>query len=175
MIHGIDYLSKMYPNFDEKSYQPDGIDLRLGQVYELEFEYGEIYGISDDQKKLPKHKPIAPEVHSMGLGWLLKPHSSYILEVDRPIHINLDSAQFYLPRSSLLRMGFNVATALGDSDFNGKLSFLGINETDNSLFLGKNVRFAQLIDFKVDGAGLYDGDYQEKIDTDWLGKDRIQF
>lgn len=159
MINGEQKLRKMYPYFDEKCYQPDGIDLRLGKVFELEFEEGKVYGISEDQKVLPEHVEIDPNVYKFGIGWLLEPHSCYILQVDRPIHINKKSAQFYLPRSSLLRMGLSVITALGDSDFNGLLSFLCINESDNYLYLEKGVRFTQLIDFDVDEAGSYDGDY----------------
>ena len=162
MINGIKFLKQLYTNFDEKCYQPNGIDARLGQVYELGFDDETFYGISEDCKVLPEHRPIEPDVYPLGIGWLLEPHKSYILQVDRPIHINEDSAQFYLPRSSMLRMGLNIVTALGDSDFNGHLSFLGINETDSPLFLEKGVRFAQIIDFEVRGAGLYNGAYQEK-------------
>ena len=162
MINGEEKLRKMYPNFDDKCFQPDGIDLRLGKVFELKFEDGKIYGISEEQKVLPDHVEKEPDVYSLGVGWLLEPGCSYILQVDRPIHINKQSAQFYLPRSSLLRMGLSVITALGDSDFNGLLSFLCVNESTNLLFLEKGVRFTQLIDFNVDEAGSYDGDYNLK-------------
>lgn len=161
MINGVKFLKHLYTNFDEKCYQPNGIDARLGQVFALTFNKDKQYGISEDCKVLPEHIPIEPDVYPLGIGWELRPHTAYILQVDRPIHIQKDSAQFYLPRSSMLRMGLNIATALGDSDFNGHLSFLGINETDFPLFLEKGVRFAQIIDFEVKGAGLYDGDYQE--------------
>lgn len=159
MINGLQYLKKMYPHFDEKCFQPDGIDLRLGKVFQIDYRFGEIYGISEDGKYLPPHVELEPDVSKYGIGWELKPKTPYILQVDRPIHINQNSAQFYLPRSSLLRGGVNVVTALGDSDFNGILSFLCINETDSLFFLEKGVRFAQLIDFNVKGAGVYDGDY----------------
>lgn len=162
MINGEKVLKELYPNFDKKCYQPDGIDLRLGKVFKLTFEEGKVYGISEDTKILPQHTEIEPDVYSMGIGWMFEPHTCYILQVDRPIHINKKSAQFYLPRSSLLRMGLSVITALGDSDFNGLLSFLCINESDNQLFLEKGVRFTQLIDFNVDEAGSYDGDYNLK-------------
>ena len=181
MINGIYYLKDMYSNFDEKCFQPDGIDLRLGTVYEMQYDEDKMYGISEDAKVLPNHIPIEPDVYPLGIGWILEPHKSYILQVDRPIHIQKGSAQFYLPRSSLLRMGVNVATALGDTDFNGILSFLGINESEHEIFLGKGVRFAQLIDMRVDGSGSYNGDYN--IDMDRIEKDiqkefddmRIQF
>lgn len=164
MINGIDFLKKMYSQFDDKCYQPDGIDLRLGKVYRIDYKTGELYGISEDAKFLPPHVEVEPDVCKYGVGWLLEPKVPYILQVDRPIHIKENSAQFYLPRSSLLRSGMNVVTALGDSDFNGVLSFLGINENVSPFFLEKGVRFAQLVDFDVRGAGLYDGDYNDKKD-----------
>lgn len=159
MINGIEFLKKMYPYFDDKCFQPDGIDLRLGKVLQIDFRYGELYGISEEGKYLPPHVEIEPDVYQYGVGWKLEPKTPYILQVDRPIHIHKNSAQFYLPRSSLLRGGVNVITALGDSDFNGFLSFLCVNEADSYFFLEKGVRFAQLIDFNVRGAGVYDGDY----------------
>lgn len=175
MINGMNLLKKMYSQFDDKCYQPDGIDLRLGQVCTLEFDCDTQYGITDTQKILPEHVPMELTKCSLGEGWMLNPYSTYIFEVDRPIHINPNSAQFYLPRSSLLRTGINVITALGDSDFNGTLSFLAVNEANVPLFLEKGVRFAQLIDFNVDEAGLYNGDYQEKHNDKWLKTDRFEF
>lgn len=162
MINGINYLREMYPNFDEDSYQPDGIDLCLGKVYTFDFLPEILYGITKRSKMLPD----LSEVEKISIiekdtkGWILDPNTAFIFEVDRPIHINNNSAQFYLPRSSLLRMGLNIITALGDSGFNGHLSFLAKNETNEPLYLEEGVRFAQAIDFEVKGAGKYDGDYQ---------------
>ena len=78
------------------------------------------------------------------------------------MEIEKDSAQLYLPRSSLLRSGVDVRTALGDPGFHGHLSFMIINYNDFSFMLEKDVRFAQAVDITVFGImHRYAGDYNE--------------
>lgn len=166
MINGIGNLRQMYGQFDEDSYQPDGIDLKLGNVFKMNFNKHNLHGITNKEKILPELIPVSKTVEELGVGWVLQPNQEYILQVDRPIGIYKNSAQFYLPRSSLLRMGLNVITSLGDSGFKGTLSFLAKNETQHLLFLEEGVRFAQLIDFEVRNAGIYNGDYQEEVHED---------
>lgn len=179
MINGIDYLKKMYPGRDEKDYQPSGMDLRLGNVYYLDASedtlYGaqnNLYGLIDGRKILPEHKPLKPTLVQVGKddyvsGWKLMPQVPYICEVEKQIKIGNNNAQFYLPRSTLLRAGVNVYTALGDLGYNGHLSFLVINHSSVPFFIQTRERFAQLVDFEVRGGSeFYDGDYQEDIIDD---------
>ena len=68
-----------------------------------------------------------------------------------------------MPRSSLLRAGVNVYTALGDLGYNGYLRFLVINHRKSPFFIQQGERFAQLVDFEVRGGSeSYNGDYQEE-------------
>lgn len=162
MINGIDYLRKMYPNRDGKDYQPSGLDLRLGNVYYLDSERDPLYGIYEGKKVLPKHTELQPAKINDSLGWFLFPQQCYICQVQEQIKIGEHNAQFYLPRSTLLRAGVNVYTALGDLGYNGHLSFLVINHGPRPFFIEKGERFAQLVDFEVRGGSeSYDGDYQE--------------
>lgn len=167
MINGIDYLKKMYPNRDEKDYQPSGLDLRLGNVFYLESERDIFYGIYDGKKVLPRHEEAVRVKVSQDdceiWGWQLMPQQPYICQVQEQIRIGDDNAQFYLPRSTLLRAGVNVYTALGDLGYNGHLSFLVINHGARPFFIQEGERFAQLVDFEVRGGSeSYDGDYQEE-------------
>ena len=164
MISGIDYLKKMYPDRDDKDYQPSGLDLRLGKVFTLSpnqslFPCG-IYG---GEKHIPKHKEMETVKMNGCDVWELYPDEPYICQVQEQIQIGSSNAQFYLPRSTLLRAGVNVYTALGDLGYNGHLSFLVINHGYTPFYIEKGERFAQLIDFEVRGGSeSYDGDYQEK-------------
>lgn len=176
MINGIDYLKKMYPGRDDKDYQPSGLDLRLGKVYHIDSRKDLMYGIYGGKKFIPQHvearmTQIKFYDYDLGngkedveyCGWDLEPNRPYICEVQEQIKIGESNAQFYLPRSTLLRAGVNVYTALGDLGYNGHLSFLVINHGEKSFFIEKGERFAQLIDFEVRGGSeSYDGDYQEK-------------
>ena len=109
---------------------------------------------------------------------MLLQNKPYICQVKNQIKIGESNAQFYLPRSTLLRAGVNVYTALGDLGYNGHLSFLVINHGPRPFFIQEGERFAQLVDFEVRGGSeSYDGDYQEKevIAEDWDMNPRIQF
>ena len=183
MINGFNYLKRMYPNRDEKDYQPSGLDLRLGNIFYLEAERDVDYGLIDGEKILPEHKPVKPMLLQVGKddyvsGWNLLPQQPYIAQVKEQIKIGDKNAQFYLPRSTLLRAGVNVYTALGDLGYNGHLSFLIINHGPRPFFIQTGERFAQLVDFEVrDGGNSYNGDYQERevIADDWDMNNRIQF
>ena len=167
MINGISFLRKMYPGRDNKDYQPSGLDLRVGEVFVLD-ESDEMLGIYNNQKTLPNHIRYEPEIvcdeGKEIQGWRLKPNRPYIFQVQDQIRIGDHNAQFYLPRSTLLRAGVNVYTALGDLGYNGHLSFLVINHNYlNPFFIEKGERFAQLVDFEVQGGKEgYQGDYQEE-------------
>lgn len=168
MINGIDYLKKMYPNRDEKDYQPSGMDLRVGRVFVLEDRLWA--SLHEGEKHLPNQIELeVGNVHELALydGWVLEPHVPYMFEVQEQIKIGDENAQFYLPRSSLLRAGVNVYTALGDLGYNGHLRFLVINHRNGPFFIQQGERFAQLVDFEVRGGSeSYDGDYQEKPEAD---------
>lgn len=163
MINGIDYLKKIYPNRNEDDYQPSGLDLRVGRVFTFDNDF--IAFLHEGEKQLPKQVEIPvghlPE-YALYDGWLLEPHRPYMFEVQEKIKIGDNNAQFYLPRSSLLRAGVNVYTALGDLGYNGFLRFLVINHRRAPFFIQQGERFAQLVDFEVRGGSeSYDGDYQE--------------
>ena len=173
MINGIDYLRKMYPNRDEKDYQPNGLDLRIGKLYTMKYEDDQFYGIIDNVKSLPSLEEVStilfknPEDKSSGEGsevFKLRSNVPYIAEVENQIQIGDSNAQFYFPRSSLIRAGINVYTSVGDSGYNGHLQFLIINHSPVPFYLSKGERFAQLVDLKAKGISEhYDGDYQEKL------------
>ena len=166
MITGEKYLRQLYPNLDENQYQPAGIDLTLNKVFELDHNQGTIYGLLKDAKVLPNQ--IECETSNIQVGGMLKsvfklePHKAYIGQTNEKIKISKNAGQFYLPRSSLLRAGVDVRTAFGDPGFNGHLSFLLINHTDELFVIEKDARFAQLVDISANNVDTeYDGDYNE--------------
>ena len=162
MINGIDYLKKMYPDFDDEMLQPSGCDLRLGRVFEIDDSLP--CGIVDGNKVIPEYIEVKPQFfaeYGYKNSFCIEPGKPYIFEVDRQIKIGDSNAQFYLPRSTLLRVGVDVRTALGDSGYEGSLSFLVINHRNKEFYISKGERFAQLVDFEAKGVSEeYDGDYQ---------------
>lgn len=163
MILGEVDLVRMYPEFKD-DVQPAGIDLRCGELFHL--RNSSDVGMYDNKKFLPKQVSVATgkkQIKNGVLvdGWYLAPGASYIISVDRKIKIPEGVAQLYYPRSSLLRGGVTLDTAVGDPGFNGTLSFLIRNEGEGSFFLGKGERFCQALSYEVWRGGKYDGDYQE--------------
>jgi len=167
MITGEKNLRQLYPNLDEKQYQPAGIDLTLDSISILNHNNGTTYGLLKDAKVLPAQielKEAQVQVSGMLKNvFYLEPFIPYIATTKEKIKIDKNSGQFYLPRSSLLRAGIDVRTAFGDPGFNGHLSFLLVNWTRNPFVMEKGVRFAQLVDISANNVDKeYDGDYNEK-------------
>ena len=167
MITGEKNLRQLYPNLDEKQYQPAGIDLTLDKVALLKHTEGTMYGLLKNAKVLPQQEEL--KISKVQVGGMLKdvfclqPKTSYIATTIEKIKISKCAGQFYLPRSSLLRAGIDVRTAFGDPGFDGHLSFLLINHTDELFVIEKGARFAQLVDISANNVDKeYDGDYNEK-------------
>ena len=166
MITGERTLRQLYPNLEEDQYQPAGIDLTVDKVALLTHNQGTVYGLLKNAKILPQQEEL--KISNVQVGGMLKnvfvlnPHEAYIVTTKEKIKISKHAGQFYFPRSSLLRAGIDVRTAFGDPGFNGHLSFLVINHTDELFVLEKGVRFAQLIDMNANNVEEeYDGDYNE--------------
>lgn len=168
MIKGFKDIKKLYPDLDKDDYQPNSLDLRLDKICEIPLSLDEgMVGIFHNAKVIPRPKEIDTEEVYGEIGYVLQPKTSYIAFVngnreDGKMAIPRDIAQFYLPRSTLLRCGISLDTALGDSGFLGKLQFLITNNSLNPFFIAPNERIATCISFEVNNGSLYDGDYNEK-------------
>lgn len=182
MINGNTILKEMYPDMDEEQYQSSGLDLKLGQIYELDDTPHEVsnYGLFLDKKNNYDFRVVEFDESYLEYNryvWMLLPNKPYLAEVENKISIGDVNAQSYFPRSTLIRNGVNVYTSWGDLGYNGYLKFLIINHSPRPYFLEKGVRFVQLVDFQVKGSDIkYDGDYQENIDEEFEKLDnwRIQ-
>lgn len=166
MINGELILRERYNELDDEQYQPTGIDLTLDCIKTIEDTSKHIHGLFKDVKVLPKQTDVNANTVQVGGSlrqvYTLQPNTPYIAVTKEKIKIAPDSAQFYLPRSSLLRAGVSVQTALGDAGFDGHLSFLIINHRNTDFCIEKGARFAQLVDLQAQGVDAeYDGDYNE--------------
>jgi len=168
MIIGEKNLKKLFPNF-EKDIDGNGIDLRVGKLYE-NIETNKVVGCIDDEKYLPKLKEVGLEFSGMPLipntelseYYRLKPLTYYTIEIDREIYIPHTYTQMYEIRSTFARCGLILSKGVGDDGFNGTLRFGLFNATRNYVYIGKNERIVQAITFKNDGTtSYYDGSYQD--------------
>lgn len=139
--------------------QQAGIDLTLKSVNQ---SIGNIRARID----FSNEKRVIPEVAGLPLSydeddiecWFLRP-GFYIINYNEKINVPQDCVGQVFPRSSLMRTGGMLFSALWDPGYNGKgVGMLLISQ--DTLFY-KNARIAQIIFHKVEGeTRKYNGVYQ---------------
>ena len=137
-----------------KQIQPAGIDLTLHDILKFKCK-GKLL---DDNVVLPSVESLFKEntdtIH-------LTP-GAYKVKFNEVIKIPSDCIGIVLPRSSLLRMGATILTALWDPGYVGKGESLMVVFNQHGIVLKRNVRIAQLFLIKLTRtpSKLYCGRYQ---------------
>ena len=140
---------------DAEQIQPNGVDLRLGAVLELTGTGR----ITRSDKTISDREPLETTPLETGdrQGYHLDP-GGYVLEYADPVTIPEGHVGFILPRSSLMRNGAMLNTAVWDAGYSGRGE--GLLQVHNPLTLEPDARVAQLVLAAADHQDLYDGDYQ---------------
>ena len=137
--------------------QPNGIDLTLREVA-LPQSSGKI-AISNSQRLLPDLAPLTFD----GLGFIDLIPGAYIITYNEIVHLPNNVMALARPRSSLLRCGVNVATAVWDAGYSGRSQSLMVVYNPQGFRLQRNARIVQLVFFQLtmetDG---YQGAYQDE-------------
>jgi dUTP pyrophosphatase len=87
----------------------------------------------------------------------------YLANLNELVSIPKDKIGFAIPRSSLLRMGVTLGTAVWDPGYSGHGQVLLEVHNSFGLLLKKNARILQLVfaDLESEAVQLYNGIYQE--------------
>ncbi len=125
---------------EEKQVQPAGIDLTIMRVCMLE-EAGELGFV---HRKIPKGK----ELKTTNGYWELPP-GAYRITYREIVKIPEDAVGICLPRSSLIRMGATIFSAVWDPGYIGRGEGLLVVFNPYGIKLEKNARIAQLILIKL--------------------------
>lgn len=138
--------------------QPAGFDLSLMEVRRFKSE-GRI-DFSNSRRVLADTEPapFGPDdcVH-LGKG-------AYLLVFNEIVNLPLDIVAIAKPRSSLIRCGASVETAVWDPGYQGRSRALLVVYNEKGIVLERNARVVQLIFLKVQGETLgYRGVYQGEI------------
>lgn len=138
--------------------QPNGIDLTLQSVARFP-SYGEL-GAAAQSRVLPEPVPLdfAPD------GFLeLLPHC-YLITFNEIVHIPGNMMALGKPRSSLLRSGVSIETAVWDAGYSGRSQALMVVHNPFGFRLQRNARVMQLVFFTVSGDtfGGYSGRFQSE-------------
>ncbi len=140
---------------DPEQVQPNGVDLRLGAV----LEFTGTGQITRSGKTISDREPLDTVSLDDGdrEGYHLDP-GGYVLEYAEPVTIPEGHVGFVLPRSSLMRNGAMLNTAVWDAGYSGRGE--GLLQVHNPLTLETGARVAQLVLAVADHEEFYDGDYQ---------------
>lgn len=162
MIVGRENLLKLFPDFAD-DVQENGIDLRVGKIYQIEDDYpNRILGCIEDEKILPTLDELEISYIDGKPVYVLEPMKYYFVKVDKDIHIPDGYTQTYAIRSTFARCGLLLISSIGDNDFNGTL-MMGLYNTNRNvpIFIGASERVIQAVTYQNDGtASQYNGSYQ---------------
>ncbi|MEM3615304.1 MAG: deoxyuridine 5'-triphosphate nucleotidohydrolase [Candidatus Methanomethylicia archaeon] len=142
----------------EKQIQPSGIELTLRDVERI-IGVG-ILDLTDEKREIPKTEPIP--FNSDGKVFLNQ--GVYKIRYNEIVKIPKDMIAIGYPRSSLIRSGATIYTAIWDPGYIGRSESLLQVFNVNGIYLYRNARIIQLIFIKVAGKPhkTYDGKYQKE-------------
>jgi len=141
----------------EAQVQPNGFDLTLREIALLQTS-GRI-AVSNSQRVV---SDLAPLVFD-GLGFIDLIPGTYIITYNEVVHLPNNVMALARPRSSLLRCGVTVHTAVWDAGYNGRSQSLMVVYNPQGFRLQKNAGVVQLVFFQLSGKTEgYRGAYQDE-------------
>lgn len=137
--------------------QPNGIDLSLDALWT--FAVGGALGRARTDRGLPAREPLAFDSD----GWLALASGTYGVRYAERVEVPFDCGGLCFPRSSLLRMGVHIPTAVWDAGYQGNGEGLLIVGNPHGVRLQRGARIAQLVMFRLTEAATatYSGHYHE--------------
>lgn len=145
-----EYVSPVEPH----QVQPNGVDLTLEAVEEP-IDSGRI---ARDGKTVGERQPIAPvEITEAAQAYYLAP-GAYIVRYGEVVSIPPGHVGFIYPRSTLLRNGCMLHTAVWDSGYEGRGA--GLLTVHHDIELERGARIGQLVLARAQHRDSYDGSYQ---------------
>ncbi len=145
-----------YVNLAEQL-QPNGIDLTLSFVARITSP-GRI-GVSNNERIISNTEPLA----FAGDGFVTLAPGCYLITYNEIVNLPGNLSALGRPRSSLLRCGADIGTAVWDAGYRGRSQSLLIVHNPAGLSLRQNARIMQLVFFRLDAETPgYSGKYQHE-------------
>jgi len=149
-------LIEGYINLEEQV-QPNGIDLTLREVALLQSS-GKI-AVTESQRQV---SDLAPLVFD-GLDFVDLVPGDYVITYNEIVHLPKNIMALATPRSSLLRCGVTVNTAVWDAGYSGRSQSLMVVYNPQGFRLQRNARIVQLVFFQLtQETEGYQGIYQRE-------------
>ena len=135
--------------------QPNGFDLTLRDISML--QTAGCIPIDNRQRQIP---PVTPLVFD-GLGYIDLLPGPYLITYNEIVHLPKDIMALAAHRSSLIRCGVTVGTAVWDAGYEGRSQSLLVVHNPLGFRLQKNARMIQLVFFRLrQETEGYKGKYQ---------------
>ena len=128
----------------EVQIQMNGVDLTLAEVGALGQDPGRV-DFDNRTRRIPSSEALAPDADGV---WRL-PAGAYWIRYHEVVNIPADVFAIGRTRSSLLRSGAQVGTALWDSGYRGRSGSLLTVHHPAGLELAPRARVAQLVFFRL--------------------------
>ena len=143
----------------ETQIQMNGVDFTLREVARFSDEPGAI-DFDNTERRTPETAVIEPDDD----GWWKLPPGSYWVVYNEVVNIPPDMFGMARTRSSLLRSGAQIGTALWDSGYSGRSGSVLVVHHPAGIHLKRNARVLQLVFFELDApaAKTYAGQYQNE-------------
>ena len=143
----------------ETQIQMDGVDFTLKEVAHFGDEPG-VIDFDNSERKTPETIPVEPDENAF---WSLEP-GPYWITYNEIVNVPADMFGLARTRSSLLRSGAQIGTALWDSGYSGRSGSLLVVHNPAGIRLKVNARVLQLVFFGLDAPAekTYAGKYQNE-------------
>lgn len=139
--------------------QPNGFDMSVRSVshYHADSTPGSI-GVLDADRALPENSMLAFDSD----GWLHLNPGPYLITFNEVVNLPRHIMALARPRSSLLRSGVAIHTAVWDAGYSGRSQALLVVHHPAGFRIRRDARVAQLVFFPLDAADTrgYSGRYQ---------------
>jgi dUTP pyrophosphatase len=141
----------------EAQLQTNGFDLTLREV-SLPQSAGTL-AAANSQRVLPALAPLVFD----GQDYLELVPGIYVITYNEVVHLPRNVMALGRPRSSLLRCGVNIGTAVWDAGYSGRSQSLMVVYNPYGFRLQRNARMIQLVFFELTGEtegyrGIYQGE-----------------
>ncbi len=142
----------------ESQIQPNSVEMTLQRVEVMEGA-GAI-DFDNSCRKLPLSRPLEFDEN----GWVFLLPGTYKVVFNEIVNIPKDLAAIARPRSTMLRCGVNIGTAVWDSGYRGRSESMLVVHNPEGFNLRKNARIIQLLFYELHAEVEegYKGQYQHE-------------
>lgn len=147
------FIAQFVAPVDAEQIQPNGVDLRLGQL----FRVTGTGALHPDRTELAEREPVDLPDDPAAAPAALAP-GAYVVRYVEKVYVPDGHVGLILPRSSLLRNGAVLYSALWDQGYEGRGE--GLLVLWHPLVLPKGCRIGQFVLMTAEAAAAYRGQWQ---------------